>query len=640
MRQRIDRPRLGIAFLRAGTSLALASTLAILPLAAEPAFAFKIFGMRFFESDEEEPEVIDPVNYALTFDAGTDDDELKGVIEAAALLKQDEGEPVSGDLGLVIKARDDRDRILAALYEKARYGGVVEIRINGTPIDSLPPDPSFPSGAVPVSVTVQPGPAFTFDTVTLKGDAAGRTPADYGLVRGARADSTIIIAAGERVVADLKAESRPLAKLTDRQAIADHKTNTVDVIIAAEGGPVADIGTVGVTGTKDVDAGFVKYYSRINAGQPYSPERLTKAADRLRQLGVFSSVTIKEAEKLAPDGSLPMTIEVSEGKMRYFGAGAQFSTLDGFGLQGYWGHRNLFGRAESLRIEGSINGIGEGNGVDDIGYSLGLFFAKPGAFGPASTFTASIKAAIDDTDAYYATTGTVAVGATFELSDHDTVSGGAEVAAMQVDDPFGDNFYLTTAIPLEYVRDTRDNKLNPTTGYRAMINAKPTYEFERSTFFSSFETSGSIYRALGAEERVVLAGRLGAGTIVGAPTLSDIPAPRRFYLGGGGTVRGYGYQDISPRNDDNELLGGRSYVVASAEVRVNVTETIGIVPFIDVGTVSRDELPDFSDIRAGAGVGLRYGTPFGPIRLDVAVPLNPYEGGDSFGIYAGIGQAF
>ena len=128
MRQRIDRPRLGIAFLRAGTSLALASTLAILPLAAEPAFAFKIFGMRFFESDEEEPEVIDPVNYALTFDAGTDDDELKGVIEAAALLKQDEGEPVSGDLGLVIKARDDRDRILAALYEKARYGGVVEIR--------------------------------------------------------------------------------------------------------------------------------------------------------------------------------------------------------------------------------------------------------------------------------------------------------------------------------------------------------------------------------------------------------------------------------------------------------------------------------------------------------------------------------
>ncbi|WP_310412966.1 autotransporter assembly complex family protein [Mycoplana sp. BE70] len=639
MRQRIDRPRLSIAFLRAGTSLAIATALVILP-AATPAFAFKIFGMRFFERDAEEAEVIDPVNYTLTFDAGTDDDELKKAIEASTLLKQDEGKPVSGDLGLVIKARDDRDRILATLYEKARYGGVVEIRINGTPLDSLPPLPDFPSGKVPVAVTVRPGPAFTFGTVTLSGDAAGRSPADYGLVHGARADSTIIIKAGEKVVADLKAEGRPLAKLTDRKAIADHKTNTVDVVIGAEGGPVASVGDVTVAGAKGVDPGFVKYYSRINAGQPYSPERLTKAADRLRQLGVFSSVTIREAETLAPDGTLPMTIEVSEGKQRYFGAGAQFSTIDGFGLQGYWGHRNLFGRAESLRIEGTVNGIGEGSGFDDIGYSAGFLFAKPGAFGPASTFTASLKAAIADTDAYYAKSLTLAVGATFELTDRDTVSIGGEGAWMGVNDPFGDNTYLTAAVPIEYVRDTRDDKLNPTTGYRAMINAKPTYEFDHSTFFSSFETSGSVYQALGAEERVVLAGRLGAGTIVGASTLPDIPAPRRFYLGGGGTVRGYGFQDISPRNSDGDPIGGRSYVLASAEVRVNVTEKIGIVPFIDAGTVSRDEIPDFSDIRAGAGIGLRYATPFGPIRLDVAVPLNPYADGDSFGIYAGVGQAF
>ncbi|MBD9374874.1 outer membrane protein assembly factor [Rhizobium sp. ARZ01] len=640
MRERIDRRRLSSAYLRAGTILAAACVLAILPAAATPAFAFKIFGMRFFESDEEKTEVIDPVNYTLSFNAGTDDDELKNAIEASSLLKQDDGQPVSGDLGLVIKARDDRDRILAALYEKARYGGVVDIRINGTPLDSLPPLPDFPSGNVPVAVTVHPGPAFTFDSITLSGDAASRSAADYGLIRGARADSTVIIKAGERVVADLKAEGRPLARLTDRKAIADHKTNTVDVVISAEGGPVANVGDVTVTGAKDVDPGFVKYYSMINAGQPYSPERLTKAADRLRQLGVFSSVTIHEAEQVSPDGTLPMTIEVSEGKQRYFGAGAQFSTIDGFGVQGYWGHRNLFGRAESLRIEGAVNGFGQGSGFDDIGYSAGFLFAKPGAFGPASTFTASLKAAIADTDAYYATSFTLAAGATFELTDLDTLSFGVEGAWMDVNDPFGDNTYLTAAVPIEYVRDTRDNKLNPTTGYRAMINAKPTYEFDHSTFFSSFETSGSVYQALGAEERIVLAGRLGAGTIVGAPTLPDIPAPRRFYLGGGGTVRGYGFQDISPRNSDNEPLGGRSYVLASAEVRVNITEKIGIVPFIDAGTVSRDEIPDFSDIRAGAGIGLRYATPFGPIRVDVAVPLNPYDDGDSYGIYAGIGQAF
>lgn len=625
--------------MRAGTSLAVASLLAVAPLAG-PALAFEIFGLRFFESDKEEPETIDPVHYQLTFDAGTDDGDLREAIESSSLLKENEGDAVSGDLGLVIKARDDRDRILAALYEQARYGGVVDVRIAGTPLDSLPPIPDFGPGPVPVAVSVAPGPAFTFDSVTFAGDAAGRNPADYGMARGARADSTTIIKAGEKVVADLKAESRPLARLTDRQAIADHKTNTVDVVIAADGGPVAPVGDVTVTGAKGVDPGFIKYYSRINAGQPYSPERLAKASDRLRQLGVFSSVTIHQADKLAADGSLPMTIEVSEGKQRYFGVGAQFSTIDGFGLQGYWGHRNLFGHAESLRIEGSVNGIGEGNGYEDIGYALGFLFAKPGAFGPASTFTASFKAAIDDTDAFYATTATLAAGATFELNDTDTFSASAEVAAMKVDDAFGDNFYLTAAVPIEYVRDRRNDKFSPTSGYRAAVSATPTYEFERGSFFSSFEASGAVYKALGAEERIVLAGRLGGGTILGASTLSDIPAPRRFYLGGGGTVRGYAFQDISPRNSENELLGGRSYVLASGEVRVGVTEKIGVVPFVDAGTVSRDELPDFSDIRVGAGVGLRYATPFGPVRLDVAVPLNPYPKGDSFGIYAGIGQAF
>ena len=86
------------------------------------------------------------------------------------------------------------------------------------------------------------------------------------------------------------------------------------------------------------------------------------------------------------------------------------------------------------------------------------------------------------------------------------------------------------------------------------------------------------------------AGKLSGGTIVGSDELSDIPATRRFFLGGGGTVRGYGYQEISPRNGENKLLGGRSYMAASAEVRIGITETIGIVPFIDVGTVSTKEV--------------------------------------------------
>ncbi|WP_085025694.1 autotransporter assembly complex protein TamA [Ensifer aridi] len=634
-------PRWSIAHWKAATVFALAASTALGPIAAGNAHAIRIFGMRFFEGPEEEVQVIDPVRYALTFDAGTDDEELREALENGSQLFQDQEEPVSGDLGLAIKARDDRDRLLAVLYERARYGGSISILINGQDIDSLPPDPSFPDGqAVPVTVRVTPGPVFTLDSVRFEGDAAGLDPATYELRRGARADSTLIIRAGERIVNDLKEQSRPLAKLTERSVVADHATSTVDVTISADAGPVAPVGDLTVTGTRTVDPDFVRDYSRLNHGRRYSPENIRKAAERLRQLNVFSSVTINEADTLAPDGTLPMNIHVSEGKHRYFGFGGQVSTTEGLGVQGYWGHRNLFGRAESLRIEGSVDRIGETTDVGSLDYSAGILFAKPGAFGPASTFTASVKASLLDPDAYSAKTLTAAAGASFELSPTDTISAGVELGWADIDDAFGSNSYVTAALPFEYVRDTRDDKLNATEGYRALINAKPSYEIEGQTFFSSFEASASAYYSPGEENRFVLAGKLGAGVLVGGDELSDIPATRRFFLGGGGTVRGYSFQEISPRNADNELTGGRSYVNGTLEARIAVTDTIGIVPFIDAGSVSESTTPDFSDIRAGAGIGLRYATPFGPIRLDFAVPLNKYPGGTDYGIYAGIGQSF
>ncbi|MFB2553554.1 autotransporter assembly complex protein TamA [Ensifer soli] len=629
------------AYLRTCTAVLLAAGLAGGAIPPRDAHAFKLFGMRFFESEEETVEVIDPVNYTLTLDEGTTDPELKDTIETVSMLKSDEGKPVSGDLGLVIKARDDRDRILASLYEKARYGAVVKVTLNGQELDTLPPDPTFPDGRpVPVAIRVTPGPAFSLASIRFEGDAAGKSPADYDLNPGMRADSIAIIKAGEKIVNDLKEEGRPFAKLTSREVVADHNTSTVSVVIAASGGPVADVGAVSVKGTKTVDPAFVEDYSRLNGSRPYSPEEIRKAAERLRQLGVFSSVTIKEADRLAADGTLPMTIEVSEGKHRYFGVGAQYSTTDGLGLQGYWGHRNLFGQAESLRVEGSVDRIGEAKDVGSLDYSAGLIFAKPGAFGPASTFNASLKASLVDPDAYSATIFTGGAGATFELSPTDTITGGGELQWADIDDAFGKRSYLTASVPLEYIRDTRDNKLNATEGYRAALNVKPSYEIDGQTFFSSLEGSLSAYRGMDEANRFVLAGRLTAGTLVGGGHLSDIPATRRFFLGGGGSVRGYSYQEISPRDHNDDATGGRSYVNATAEVRIGVTDTIGIVPFVDVGTVSSSVTPDFSDIRAGAGVGLRYATPFGPIRLDVAVPLNPYPGGTRYGIYAGIGQSF
>ena len=630
-----------MAYWKAGTAIAVAASMVLYPGFVREAYALKIFGINLWGSDKEEEQVLDPVSFKVTLNAPGGDEKLKQSLENSSLLTSEPEKPASGDLGLLIRARDDRERLIASLYENARYGGIVKVTVAGQDIDSIPPNPSFNrSGPVPVVIDVTPGPVFTLGNIRLEGDVVGRDLAEYGLVAGGDAGSLAIIRGGNKLIDDLKSEGRPLAKLTKREAVANHANNTVDLTLSAEGGPIAPLGEVAVKGQRTVDEDFIRRYSRLNGGEPYSPEKLRKASDRLRKLGVFSSITIKEANALSRNGSIPLTIEVSEGKHRYLGVGAQYSTTEGIGLQGYWGHRNLFGKAESLRIEGAISRLGEASNVQDMDYSAGIIFTKPGVFNPATTFTTSLKAKTEHPDTYDARSITGYAGFSYEFNDYDTASAGLEVEWTDTDDAFGNNQYLTTSIPLEFVRDMRNDKLNPTEGFRASVSAKPSYEALNGTFFSTFEGSTTGYKGLGSDDQVVLAGKVAAGVLVGASALEDVPATRRFYAGGGGSVRGYSYQEISPYNAAGDATGGRSYVVTSLEARFKVTETIGLVPFVDAGVVSSDIASDFSDIRAGAGIGLRYATPFGPLRLDVAMPLKKYEGGSNFGIYAGIGQSF
>lgn len=623
-----------VAVLLAGASL--------IPGYTSEAHAFKLFGINLFGSDEDEKaDIIDPVRYSATLDTTNASGDLKDRLDNTSALKSDEEQPVSGDLGLVIKAREDRDRLVAILYEEARYGGVVRITIDGQELDRLPPIPQFDhTKPVPVVVTVEPGPEFTLGQVRFEGDATAILPDDVGLKAGQKAGSVSIIQAGERVVQALKKQGRPLSKINKRDVVADHATNTVAVTISATSGPVAPFGAVTVKGSQGVDENFIRRYSRLDRRETYSPEQLKKAGQRLRELGVFSSVNIREADKLAADGSLPLTIEVSDGKFRYFGFGAEYSSLDGAGLSGYWGHRNLFGQAESLRLEAQVSGIGATTDLTTFDYSAGIIYSEPGFKIPELTLDASLKAKRETPDVYTANSITALTTLTYELSDQDKVTGGGEVAWTQAEDAFGKNEYLTVSLPLTYDRDARNNKLEPTEGYRFTASTKPSYETYRGTFFSSFEGSASGYLGFGEEDRFVLAGKLSAGTIVGGDELADIPTTRRFFAGGGGSIRGYTFREVSPYNAANEATGGRSYAVANLEARIKVTDKVGIVPFFDVGSVSTEIVPDFTDIRMGAGIGLRYATPFGPLRLDVAVPLNRYDGGSQYGIYAGIGQSF
>ncbi|MGB3644129.1 MAG: autotransporter assembly complex family protein [Mesorhizobium sp.] len=620
-------------------SALLGSTL--IGMASGPAAAFEIFGIKLWNSaaDKEDAGIVDPLRYSATIEAPEADEDLRKALENASGLKGDEERPVSGSLGLMTKARGDREQLVAALYANAYYEGVVDIAIAGKSLDDLPPDAEFKRPQpIPVMVTVRPGPKFVLGNIRLEGDAAGLMGADYGLIAGGDASSVAVLKAEARIVRGLKEEGRPLAKVTDREIVADHATSTLDVTLTLAAGPVAGYGETTVEGTEAVDRDFTAYMAGLKPGRRYSPEEMDEARERLLALEVFSSVTLKEADHLDTAGNIPIGVQVSERKFRYFGVGGTVSNTDGLGIEGYWGHRNLFGRAEKLRIDGSISGIGS-NDLSKLNYNAGIMFEKPGVVGPASKFFANLKTVYEHPDAYdrFSTKG--GVGLSYELTPRQAVSAELSLDYSKITDVFGKHEYLIASVPLQYVFDNRDNKLNPTKGFRALAYVEPSYDLLHGATFVKLKGEGSAYRALDSAGKFVAAGRVALGSIVGA-SLEDVPADRRFYAGGGGSVRGYAYQGVGPKGPDDKPIGGLSWFETSVEMRYQLTETIGIVPFVDAGTVSEKRFPDFADLKVGAGVGLRYITPFGPLRVDAAVPLNRGPGDPRFGIYAGIGQAF
>ncbi|TIO09128.1 autotransporter assembly complex family protein [Mesorhizobium sp.] len=604
------------------------------------AAAFEIFGIKLWgSSEDEDADIVDPLRYSVTIEAPDADKDLVKKLENASTLKADEERPVSGSLGLLAKARGDRDQLIAALYADARYEGVVTITIEGKPLDDLPPDAEFKGPQpIPVVIDVATGPKFTLGDIRLEGDAAGLASADFGLIAGGDAGSGAVLKAEASIVRALKEEGRPLAKVTDREIVADHPTATLDVTLTVAAGPVAGYGDTTIEGTEKVDRDFTEYMTGLKRGRQYSPEEIDDARDRLLGLEVFNSVTLKEADSLDADGNIPIGVEVSERKPRYFGLGGTFSNTEGLGLEGYWGHRNLFGRAEKLRIEGKISGIGS-NELTELNYNAGIMFEKPGVVGPASKFFAGVKTVLEHPDAYDHFSVKGNTGLSYELDKQQTVSAEVALDYSRIEDSFGKHTYLIASVPLQYVYDNRDNRLNPTKGFRVLGYVEPSYDILSGAAFVKLRGEGSAYQSLDSASKFVFAERVAIGSIVGAG-LQDVPADRRFYAGGGGSVRGYAYQGIGPKDIDGEPIGGLSFLETSVEMRIAITDTIGVVPFVDAGTVSTKEFPDFSDMKVGAGVGLRYITPFGPLRIDAAVPLNRDPDDPRFGIYAGIGQAF
>lgn len=630
------------AFWHARKSALFGLTSLLLATTSLPGHAFEIFGWKFFESSQEQAEAVpDPTPYEAELSVASGSEELTDQLKSASLLIQQQDKPPSGEAGLIARSLSDRERLIAQLYADGRYGGTVDVSLAGIPLETALEQSDLPNGRpVKVAILVSPGPVFTFGKVAVdtRGSDLSTDPTFWGLTSGETAASGKILSAERQIVSVLRGRGYPKAKIAERRITADHASNTLDVTLISDTGPQARFGQVSVSGTEVTDPNFVVQQAMLPQGGIYSPEDLARARKRLNELGIFSSIRFVEGDLAGPDGSLPILIEVSERKRHVVGAGASWSSTEGFGVEAYWRRRNLFGRGELLSVEGSVGRIGD-KSIADQEYSARIAFEKPGVFGPLTSFSTSLGAKQENPDAYKSRSVTFDAYLNREFSEQLKGRAGAEVYYANEEDVFGNENYLLVGLPTDLTFDNRDDKLNPSKGIFAALFAEPAYDTLNSNAMGFVKGTVSSYYALDEAKRFILAGRVSAGSIL-APSVEAVPASRRLIAGGGGSIRGYAYRNVGPRVN-GEVAGGRSLIELSGEVRVKVTDTIGIVGFVDAGNAYEDSVPDFSEeLKVGVGAGLRYFTPIGPLRVDAAIPLDPEQDDPDFALYVGLSQAF
>ncbi|MBM1170450.1 outer membrane protein assembly factor [Microvirga arabica] len=627
------------------------------------AAAFDLFGW-FGGGDEPPPPSAEALPYSLDYAVG-DTKNLEQILKDASTLQSLQEEPPPDAAALVARAEADLPRLIDALWGAGYYNARVAINVAGVPLALLSSRTEAATRAaaayraralVPVQIIADPGPQFALRDVSVLDARTGRPfppgqlpPRVVQIEPGDPARSADILAAEARIVDHFRAESLPFAKVERREPVVYHPAQAMDVSLAVDPGPRAGIGPIIVQGAENVDPAVVRSFIYTEPGDPYSPAELASMRKSISQIEALGSVRIREAETLDAYGNLPLFVELTERPLRVIGASAQYSTTDGPALRAYWAHRNLFGGAERLRLEGNLFYLTEDGGRpdddddfdwSDLGGRFRASFLKPALWGTRNDLLVDALVERDRTEGYTSRLVNATAAIRHRFSETFSIQGGIEYERGQTTDVLGQIDYTLVGLPVSLSYDSTDNALNPTEGIRLIASVTPYPEFLGSSVpITIARGTASAYYSLDEESRYVLAGRIGLGSIVGAD-LDEIPANRRFFAGGGGSVRGYTYRSLSP-TFLGEPVGGRSLLEASLEARIKVTDTIGIVPFVDAGTAFESSYPDFNErIRVGAGLGLRYYTGIGPIRLDVAIPVNRERGDPSYAIYVGIGQAF
>lgn len=566
------------------------------------------------------------LNFNLTIDGGSK--EITDLLRSVSSLQAKNGNCFRSLSRLDSQIEQDREVFDRALRSEGYYGALIDETSSRT------------GNALSITMRVFVGQPFLFKepTVEWRGDIdsqlVDKTLENLTSILAAQANarSTMIVAAEDFLTSEIAQVGYPFADSVSREVIVDHATKQVAVTYVIDPGPLTRYGDLEAEGTDHVQTAFLE---RL---RPYEKGALVKRTDlgtyqkRLQDTGLFRSVQVSLDQTVDEAGVSSVLIKAEEAPARRFDVGAGFSTGQGLETEFGWRHRNFLGRGQTLSAQ--LN-LGEGAQTVQGGWRSPHFKR----YDQSLLITGRIGH--EDFDAYSALLAEGYVGIERPLTKRLKASLGirGEMTEITLDTGQEDTFLLA-GLPFGLVYDSSDQLFDPTKGGRFALRLEPLVSMidDRDRFLIN-EIKVSHYWSFGGERPHVLAVRGRLGSIWG-PDRDRLPSSERFYAGGGGSVRGFGYQQLGPLSATGAPIGGRSVVETAVEFRARVSESISLVGFIDGGSVSGNKIPTLNGYRFGAGVGFRYHTAIAPIRFDIATPLGRRDGESSIAIYLGIGQSF
>ena len=573
------------------------------------------------------------IRYAVEID-GFGKTGLEDEFRAASALVDGKGK---AETAAMVQARAQEDEALAVrlLYSEGYY--------DGTALASL----DQAGDALKAVLSVTPGKRYKIGEIVIR--AGVTTPP--GLIRDSlplQSGDAIVAATVEgaeaNVALKLPENGYAFAKVGDRDILLDPATATGDYTLPVETGPRGTFRKITTSGEKQAfGADHMEVIRRYKPGQIYDSRKVDDLRKALVATGLFSSVTVEPVRtgEPAPDGTEYVDLAVAQeaGPPRTLAGELGYGTGQGFRAEGTWTHRNLF-PPEGALIAGVIAGTQE-QGVSGT-------FRRSNAGKRDRTFQAGVNLNHQNYAAYEAFTAgintSISRASTPIFQKRWTYSYGVEILGTNEQvtiDPAtaakDRRTYLIGGLPLQIGYDRSNDLLNPTKGFRANLRAEPEGSLQGG-FSPYLRATFDLTGYYPVSDSLVIAGRTRVGTISGVGR-DDVAPSRRIYAGGGGSVRGFGYQELGPKDVNNDPIGGRSVNEFAVEGRYRFGN-YGVVAFVDAGQVYDSAIPKFSDMRYGVGVGGRFYTNFGPFRADIAMPINRQPGESKFALYIGIGQAF